>query len=1118
VKQLVRSGSHAALWVLAMVLLAGMLGAWVGVAAAASPTYTLSGIVSEPGAGAPVPAGVQVDLVSKATGSVCTTPVFGGGGQFAFSSSGSNACAGLQPGYWGVYVPPETNVSICRPFMCAVLPQNSTPVYYYQNASQLSMASYKINVSNVAVLPYNATLKGNVTSGGQVEQGATVALLAPTHNSVILVNNTTNVNGSYTLKVPFGTWVLQTTFNGVPTSYNFTQVMIKSRNPASVNPKLDNFAVSGRVRVASTGAPVPNVGNVTLFDPSTGYIYSAGTSGGYYSIGTYPTGFTGTAQSFDVVLATSGYSTSWYALTGTAGPVNRDVSVSPIAPGQLGVYNTTVDLSKLNLSAGTGNVSVVTAVTLGNDSVVPGLPNGTVGQLWAQLGLDWAQAISFPAADAAKVQAWLATAGPAFPAVQAGLTLNGTGVLSPKVAPTLANFTSSCVGSCSPSIGGGINFGWHSVYGLNGTIPKNSSAYSVSFGFAHPSTAADVYNYSIDLPKGYVLSAGTTAPASTTLVPTGPGGTWTHFTLSSLASSTPAGTATFSVVKAANLTANVNVSVKNFAFSSSNVLNGTHANYTVIVGVGQNVTFSALNSTYPAGTNGTRFVWNFGDGSSPVTASMPTTNHTYTTASGSTPDKGNLTITSSGGLVNSTTFRVWIAATGGVTAKITGNWTNSFSTPGPYSRVNWSTILQLNATGSTAKISPTAPVPSVISVALWTITAKGYKSTTNYSSSTGNARVPLGNLTPQFLGAGNYYTKTALVGGQPVALTGWEYNVSLKVWSVTGQSNTATYTILVNDTEKPSPAFVLQSSAGKSISGGGIQVAKNGTVKVLLNAGNATDPHNGSLVRYYWLLTNPGNSTVHTGANYTAVRPNGSLPGAWLSPQVKPYNVNLTVWDLNGNHAYTNQSLTVSANITFRPLMAANNLTAPATVTAGTSYTIWVNVTVGGGPQAVANNVTVSFYTLSPSGTGSRNLVGGSPGSVQFYQYTGGVLNSTLLATGTLPTLAHNKTVRAQISWNPSSTGNFVLYANVSASNEYAGDYLNGPQTVSQSITVNPNPTTQLLIDVGIAAAAIAAILLIVFFLRRRSRKAASPKSSGRSGLERKSRDEDDEDEDDDEK
>jgi hypothetical protein len=265
------------------------------------------------------------------------------------------------------------------------------------------------------------------------------------------------------------------------------------------------------------------------------------------------------------------------------------------------------------------------------------------------------------------------------------------------------------------------------------------------------------------------------------------------------------------------------------------------------------------------------------------------------------------------------------------------------------------------------------------------------------------------------------------------------------------------------------------------------------------------------------LLTNPGNSSVHLGANYTTVKPNGSIPGKWLSAQVKPYNVNLTVWDLNGNHAYTNQSLTVSANITFRPLMAADNLTAPATLTAGTSYTIWVNVTVGGGPQAVANNVTVTFYTLSPSGAGSRSVVGGSPGSVQFYQYTGGVVNATPFATGVIPTLAHNKTVRAEISWNPGSTGNFDLYANVSATNEYAGDYLNGPQTVLVPVTVNPNPTTQLLIDVGIAAAAIAAILVIVFLLRRRSRKTTSPKSSSRSGLERKSRNEDD-DEDDDEK
>lgn len=1121
-KQLVRFGSHAALWVLAIVVLASLLGAFVGVAAASSPTYTLTGVAEQP-SGAPVPLGVQVDLVSKATGAICTTTVSGtgglSGGQFTFNSSGTNPCSGLQPGYWGVYVPDQTNLSLraCAPFFCAVLPQNATPTYYYQDSSQLTSRSYAIVVPNVAVRPYNATLKGTVTSGGAPEQGATVSLLAAKYNGVTLVNNTTNVNGSYALKVPFGTWVLQTTFNGIPTTYNFTQVTVSSRTPAAVNPALNSYVVNGRIRIATSGNPVSTAGNVTLVDPTDHDIYSAGTAGGYYSIGTYPAGFTSGTQVFDVVLAESGFTTTGFYLSAT-GSVTQNVQVSAVSPSQLAVYNTAINLSKVNVTTGTGNVSVVTAAHLGNNSVLSGLPNTSVGQLWAQLGLDWAGSINFSSADNGAVGAWFASTGPTFPATQAGFAINGTTLLNPTVAPTIANYSSTCVGTCGPSTAGNVSFGWHSVYAINGSVPKNATSYTVSFGFAHPSTAADVYNYSIVLPSGYVLAAGTSAPARTTLSPTGADQTWTGFTLSSLPSSTPAGTANFSIVKAANLEANVSASVKDFSFSSANVLNSTHGNYTVVVGVGQNVTFSTLNSTYPAGTNGTKFVWNFGDGSPPVTKTMPTANHTYAVVSGSTPYLGTVNITSSGGQVNTTTFKVWVAQTGGVTAKITGNWTSSFTTPAAYARINWSTAINLNATGSSAVISPTATVHNVISVASWTITAKGYKETKNFSASQHAVPVP-GNWTPTFLGAGNYYTKTAIVGGSPVTLTGWEYNVSLTIWSGTGQSATTTLNVLVNDTEKPIPAFVVQNAAGKPISGtGGLQVGQNDSAKVVFNAANASDPHNGSLVRYYWLVTNPSNTSVHLGTNYSAVKPNGSLPSAWLNPQLKPYVVNLTVWDYNGNHAYTNQTLTISTNITYRAIMAANNLTAPTTYTVGTSYTIWVNVTVGGGSQAVARNVTVRFYTLSPSGAGSPNNLAGAPGSVQFFNYTAGVVNSVPQATGVLPTLSFNKTIRAEIRWSPGSTGNYILYANVSAQNEYAGDYINGPQTVTQSITVNPNPTTTLLIDLGIAAAVILVIAGIGYWYFRIRNKGTSSKSSGRSSQVRKAkdRDEDAEDEDDD--
>ncbi len=749
---------------------------------------------------------------------------------------------------------------------------------------------------------------------------------------------------------------------------------------------------------------------------------------------------------------------------------------------------------------------MTTKAQLGNDSVLAGLGNASVRQLWAQLGLTYTGTTNFPAADNASVGSWIASNGPFFPAVQAGLAVNSTGFLAPKIAPTLQNFSSSCTTTCNQTTPGGLSFEWQSTYAINGTVARNSSTYTLSFGFRHPSSASEVYNYTFVLPSEYVLAASTSAPPQTALYPDGTGHTWTSFTLASLPSASPAGSASMSLVRVANLTANVNISVKSFTFSSRNVLNATHDNYTVIVGVGQNVTFSALNSTYPAGTNGTKFVWNFGDGSSPISSPNATVNHTYTTPTGATAYKGTLNVTSSGGITNETTFYVWVGQ-GTVSAAVLGNWSASaFNPAGPYAKVNWSTVLHFNATNSVATLSPTSPIHNVISISLWTFSAKGYKYTVNLSAS---ARAqPLGNVTLQFLGAGIYYNGVT-VNGTSVPLKGWQYNVTLTVWSGTGQSATAKFTVLVNDTEPPVSAFRLQNTAGRSISGSGVQVAANGTARVILNASNATDPHNGSVSRYYWLITASGNTSVHTGINTTSVRPNGTLPGLWLTPQNTSYKVNLTVWDLNGNHAYTTQTLLVSVNSSLNVIMAANNLTAPTTFTEGTSYTFWVNISVGGGGSAVAKNVSVAWYLLSSAGTGSRSYVGGT---TTFYNYTGGVVNNVSFASGTLPTMKFNTTYRAQVTWTPGSTGNFVLYANVTATNEYVGNYVAGTNLAQQSITVNPNPTTQLLIDVGIAAAAIVVVVVIVFWLRLRSKRANAPPTRPGRPSKTKEKDEDEDD------
>jgi hypothetical protein len=1125
---LVRQQYRAALWVLVLVaLVTSSLAAIAGAQAASSTNYTLTGYVEQGNGVSPVPAGVQVDLVSRASGQVFTTTV-ANGGIFTFTTASTGGA--LVPGYWGAWVPPQGNVSLpgCNPtrtYQCAVLPTDQNPVFQFENATALTTQNYPTILSGVSVVPYTSKVTGTVTEGATPEPGAQVSLLDPYYNGLALVNNTTASNGAFSFNAPIsagyapgGSWVLKTVLPGPSTQYNFTSATIPSRTPVVINPNIQAYVVSGYVnQLAHPSAHVPTAGNVTLFDTSNGYIYSSATPpGGYYSAGTYPLHFTGGAQTFDVILSSIGYSTVWYPLTvSSSTPVRQNVLVSPLTPGQLGSFQTTLNFSGINVTKGSGNLAVQTVATLGNDTVFPNLPNATVGQLWAQLGLDFNHAATFPSSLLGAVESWINSTGPFFPAIQAQTSVNGTGFVGPTAPEMPSSVTSTCSVSCDLSSNATLTYQWSETYGLNGTVPVNGSVYSIAFNFAHPASSSDVYNYTLVLPTGYVLAAATQAPSGTRLAAAGTGGTWTSFTLQSFPSSTLVGSAKFSIVKYSALTPIVNASVSNFAFSSDNVLNSTEKNYTVQVGVGQNVTFSALNSLYPSGTNGTMYSWAFGDGGT-ANSTSATSNHTYTVASGASPYAGTLTVTSSGGLTNSTPFFVWVAQ-GPVTPVISVNSTakeNRTAGSTPYLFVNWGTVLYFNASASSAAVSPSATVQGILSVASFSlVSSKGFKQTANYS--VGQGAYFGSNFTVQFLGAGSYLT-SGMVGGTAIPFLGWQYNLTLTVWSGAGQTAKTTLVILVNDTQKPTSAIQLLAPGGKAITGSGVVAGTNLSANVLLSGANATDPHNGSVVKFYWLITNSQNSSFHLGYNVTSVKP---YPSVWMPASTNAYTVNLTVWDRNNNSGYTTRSLTVSQNTTTSPIMAATNLTGPSSLTDGSSATFWVNVTVGGGSKAVGDNVSVAFYLLSPSGTGSRNYIGGSPGSVQFFNYTSpGVVNTVAFATGIIASLAYNTTVRAVITWTPATiTGNYNLYANATAVNEFSGDYTSGPQTQVWAISIGPNPTTQLLEYVAIAVAVVVVILLLILYYRRRTGKGAAKGGSGKAGLERSKRPaaQEDDDEDD---
>ena len=1121
--QLARAAYRAALWALVVIVVASAF-ATIPLVQGASPNYTLTGYVSTP-SGAPVPNGVTVDLVSRATGAVYTASTSGGGGQFVFTTSSTSSALG--PGYWGLSVPAEGNVSLPHCSPCAILPQEPTPTFAFYTASELTSSSFSVEVGNVKALVYNATISGIVHDGPNLALGTPVQLLDPHYTDLILYGNTTNRStGAYSLKAPWGTYVVQSRASGlVDARSNDTEVAVGVSNPnPSVNPTIQSYLASGRMRTSSGGF-VNAPGNATLYDPYNHYLYSMTTApGGYYALGTYANFTAGGPQPFEAILSSAGYSTSAYAFTVTPSTPgqSRNVNLASLAPAQTGSYQTTLDFTGFDPATGTGSLGVTTVAALGNDSVFGNLPNASVGQMWAQLGLNFAHSISFPSSDLSQVWSWENSTGPFFPAVQAGTAINGTGFLGPAAPEKLASVRSDCSGTCGVGSSATMGLTWSETYALNGTLFANSSSYSASFNFRHPTTGGDVYNYTVELPAGYVLKAGTTPPTNTQLAAAGAGGTWNKFVLESLYNPTGAGSFSFQFLRTSTLTAIVNASVSNFAFSSHNVLNQTNGNYTVVVGLGQNVSFTAIHSIYPAGTNGTRFAWTFGDSSGTQTTTNGSGYHIYTAVTGATPYTGTLNVTSSGGFTDQTVFHVWVGngpVTAGIASNATAAQTKTTAGGTTYLYVNWSSILRFNATLSHAVISAGGPSAN-ISVASYQMSAWGGFSTTiaNFSVAQGSSFLAFQNTTYQFLGGGSYLS-AGRVNGSSVPFKGWQYNLTLTVWSATGTKGVTTLTILVNDTEKPVSAFRILDTNYRLVSGKGIVAGSNLSALVRLDGGNASDPHNGSISHYYWHIWNTGNTSFHVGLNVSSVNP---YPTVWLSAQSTAYTVNLTVTDANGNLGWTTQSLSVTQNTTTTPVMYASDLTGPngngsQTLNEGTSYTFWVNVTTksASGSSAVAKDIVVSFYVTSPGSTSKRSI-DGSPSSVKFYNYTSSGIVNDQIAIGSLASLGWNQTVRAVISWNPGFTGNYDLYANITASNMFVV-YPPTTSVASVSVTINPNPTTQLLEYVAIGVAVVVVIGLIVVYYRRRSRGGATRpgRSAGRSGLERGSRRSDEEDDED---
>ncbi|MGC2288469.1 MAG: PKD domain-containing protein [Thermoplasmata archaeon] len=1083
----------------------------------ASPNYVITGQVTQPNDGPGVPSGVTVQLTSSATHAIYTTTT-AAKGIFTFNSANTNGT--LAPGWWGLSVQPQGSIVSTKcpvgskpPGECAVLPASSAPQYYWESAANLTTAVSR-TITDVTVVGYTTTINATVKIQGTPVSGATVQLISPNYPGVALSENTTNATGVTTFLAPSGSWLLYTEAPGSPNQFNYTALTIPSSGTDHVAIVINNNYVFGSISSSAGGLESAGF-NQTLIDTSSGAYqystYSQYDSTGYsYSVGAYPAGFSGSgAETFQLILSPIGYSPAFVGLTipADAGQA-RNVVVTPIAPPA--VYNTTLNYTTGPGGSGFGLLNVTTVAKLGNYSVFPDLANASVGQLWGQLALDFAHTLTLSNATfASDVLPWIQAQGPFFPAGQDNALINGTGFGQP-TNYTTQNPNPGVTGGYAANYGltsaQGLSMSWHQVYNVTSALPKGGTGtvYNIAFNYRHPTNGQSI-NYTVVLPKGFVLKAGTAAPPGSILVPAGPGSSWTKFYLDSKPSVNAFDTANFTLVKYGNISARVNVSVPTFTFSTKNVLNDSRTNYSVVVGLGENVTFSAINSTYPAGINGSAFAWHFGDGGTNFT-SQPTTHHIYTSTGAFV---GTLNVTSSGGLTNQISFTVYVGDLS-PTAYIQGNWTaaqNQTVNGAQYIIVNWSTSLQFNLTGSASTLYAGAPYNGVISVAVWNLTSHNFTAALgNFSAGAGaNTSTPVNY---NFQGAGNYL-HAGLVSGNSVSFLGWQYNLTLTVWDGQGHSAKTTLVILVRDTQKPLAVILAYNAAGNLLPSSGTVEGPAGTAYVRLTAKNSTDPHNGTITGYTWYFNNTGNSSVNATNHNLSWAQN-------LAPQQKPYTVNLTVTDEAGYIGYTIYQLTVAYNTTTRPILTVTNMTevtGQTAMTAGTSYTWWVNITNNGGKLSTARNVQLALSLTSQTATAPGGNTAGTPGSVKFYNVTAkGVVGNTTI-TGPID-LVWNQTVRAEVTFSPTVTGTKFLWANATCGNQY----VSGANIAHVAVTVRQNQTQLLLEYAAIGVGAVAVIVALLLLFRHRKRAASAPPKSGgrleRGGSSSKSDKDDDEDDD----
>ena len=227
------------------------------------------------------------------------------------------------------------------------------------------------------------------------------------------------------------------------------------------------------------------------------------------------------------------------------------------------------------------------------------------------------------------------------------------------------------------------------------------------------------------------------------------------------------------------------------------------------------------------------------------------------------------------------------------------------------------------------------------------------------------------------------------------------YTLHMIATDVVGhESNNATWTIKVLDTEAPIPSFTIYDNESASVT----EVIED--FEFIYNASSTTDNFDDvENLTFIWNIEIDGDITNETGIEMT-----------YTFTEVGDYNVTVFATDAAGNVA--NNTQVVHVNLGERPnvfMKVGSMVFDPTTGTAGSTVSISVNLTNDG--DLDASSVQVTFYIRNADGT------------------------DTEIGTDSVGTIVAGEDAEASIDWKPAKKGDFSIWANATCPDEHSSQY-----------------------------------------------------------------------------